>query len=123
MSTRHEQIVTTLERLSVSIGSDMIGAVAVSIDGLVLAAQMASDINAERVGAVAATMVGVARRVSNELKIGLAEEVILKSQQGMFVVLPAGDQGLVAVNVRQGSNLGMVRLETRDAAASIGRVL
>jgi predicted regulator of Ras-like GTPase activity (Roadblock/LC7/MglB family) len=93
------------------------------MDGIVLASRMSSDVNADRVGAVAATMVGVTRRVANELKIGVTEEAILKADNGLFMVLPAGDQSLLAVNVRQGANLGMVRIEAREAAISIGRVL
>jgi hypothetical protein len=39
------------------------------------------------------------------------------------MVLPAGDQSLLAVNLQLGANLGMVRLEARDAAQEIGNVL
>ncbi len=120
--TRQEQLQAVLERLSVNLGQDMAGAVAVSSDGIVLASRMASEVNADRVGAVAATMIGVTKRVSGELKIGLTEEAIIKSDNGMFMVVPAGDQSLLAVNVRHGANLGMVRIEARDAATAIGRV-
>ncbi|HEU4325919.1 MAG TPA: roadblock/LC7 domain-containing protein [Roseiflexaceae bacterium] len=123
MATRQEQIMVVLEQLSDSLGGDISGAVAVSSDGIVLASRMASDVNADRVGAVAATMIGVTKRVSGELKIGMTEEAIIKSDNGMFMVLPAGTQSLLAINLRQGANLGMVRLEARDAASAIGRVI
>lgn len=123
MATRQEQITGVLDRLSTNLGTDISGAVAVSMDGIVLASRMSSDVNADRVGAVAATMVGVTRRVSNELKIGQPEEAIIKANDGMFMVLPAGDQSLLAVNLRQGANLGMVRIEAREAAIAIGRVI
>lgn len=123
MATRQEQIISILERLASNSGSDVSGAVAVSMDGIVLASRMASDVNADRVGAVAATMVGVTRRVSGELKIGTAEEAIIKADNGLFMVLPAGSQSLLAVNLRHGANLGMVRIEARDAASAIGNVL
>lgn len=123
MATRQEQISAVLERLATNVGTDMSGAVAVSMDGIVLASRMSSDVNADRVGAVAATMVGVTRRVANELKIGATEEAILKADAGLFMVVPAGEQSLLAVNVRQGANLGMVRIEAREAAVAIGRVL
>ena len=123
MASRQEQIQSILERLSSNAGSDVTGAVAVSMDGIVLASRMSSDVNADRVGAVAATMVGVTRRVSGELKIGMTEEAIIKADQGLFMVLPAGDQSLLAVNLRQGANLGLVRIEARDAANDIGQAL
>jgi len=123
MSTRLEQITAVLERLADNGGADIVGAVAVNTDGIVLASRMNGDHNADRVGAVAATMIGVTKRVSGDLKIGTAEETIVKSESGMFVVMPAGDQGLLAVNLRQGANLGIALIETREAAAAIGRAL
>lgn len=123
MASRQEMVMTILEQLSTNAGTDVTGAVAVSMDGIVLASRMSNDVNADRVGAVAATMVGVTRRVSGELKIGIAEEAIIKADNGLFMVLPAGDQSLLAVNLRQGANLGMVRIEAREAAVAIGRAL
>ncbi len=123
MATRQEQIMGVLDRLTINLAGDISGAVAVSMDGIVLASRMSNDVNADRVGAVAATMVGVSRRVAGELRIGAPEEAIIKAHDGMFMVLPAGDQSLLAVNLVQSANLGMVRIEARDAASSIGRLL
>lgn len=123
MASRQEQITDILERFATNAGNDVSGVAAVSMDGIVLVSRMAADVNADRVGAVAATMMGVTRRVSGELKLGLPEETIIKSGNGLFMVLPAGDHGLLAVNLRQGANLGMVRLEARDAAHSISQVI
>jgi predicted regulator of Ras-like GTPase activity (Roadblock/LC7/MglB family) len=123
MATRQEQVLAILDRLTANAGADVSGSVAVSMDGIVLASRMQNDVNADRVGAVAATMVGVTRRISGELKIGMTEEAILKADNGMFIVLPAGDQAMLAINLKQGANLGMVRLEARDAAGAIARVI
>jgi predicted regulator of Ras-like GTPase activity (Roadblock/LC7/MglB family) len=123
MASRQEQIASILDQLRENAGNDVSGAVAVGMDGIVLVSRMGSDVNADRVGAVAATMIGVTRRVSGELRIGLPEEAIIKADNGLFMVLPAGEQSLLAVNLRQGANLGMVRLEARDAAQAIARAL
>ena len=123
MATRQEQVLAVLERLSSSIGSDITGAVAVSNDGIVLASRVSNEVNADRVVAVAATILGVAKRVSAEMKIGMSEEMIIKADSGLFMVVPAGEQSLLAVNLRQGANLGLVRIEARDAAAMLGRAL
>jgi uncharacterized protein len=121
--SRQEQLAAALERLAAGLGTDMSGAVAVSTDGIVLASRISSEINADRVGAVAATMIGVTKRVSSELKIGSTEEAIIKSSNGLFLVLPAGDQSLLAISLRQGANLGLVRIEARDTAEAINRAL
>lgn len=123
MPSRQDLITSALERLATTLGSEMTGAVAVSNDGIALASRMSSDINADRVGAVAATMIGVTRRVSGELRIGVAEETIIKSSNGLFLVVPAGSEALLAVSLREGANLGLVRIELRDAAVAIKSAL
>lgn len=123
MATRQEQLMTILDRLEANMSSDISGAVAVSMDGIVLASRMSSDVNADRVGAVAATMVGVTRRVAGELKIGTPEEAIIKADNGMFMVIPAGQYSLLAVNLRPGANLGMVRIEAHDTATEISKII
>ncbi len=123
MASRQDQIAEILDRFAENAGNDVAGVAAVSMDGIVLVSRMSADVNADRVGAVAATMIGVTRRVSGELKIGFPDEAIIKAANGLFMVLPAGDQSLLAVNLREGANLGMVRLEARDAVKSISQVL
>lgn len=123
MATRQEQIVSTLEVLARNLGADLTGTAAVGNDGIVLASRMASGANPDRVGAVSATMLGVTRRVSGELAIGGAEETIIKGEHGYFLVVPAGDQALLTVGLRQSANLGMVRIELRDAAEAIKQAL
>jgi uncharacterized protein len=123
MASRQEQISEVLERLISNAGSDVGGVAAVGMDGIVLVSKMSADVNADRVGAVAATMMGVTRRVSGELKIGMPKETIIDADGGLFMVLPAGDQSLLAINLRQGANLGLVRLEAREASQDIGKIL
>lgn len=123
MASRQEQITAVLDRFTANTGNDVVGVAAVGMDGIVLVSRMSADVNADRVGAVAATMMGVTRRVSGELKIGGPEETIIKSHDGLFMVLPAGDQSLLAISLRDGANLGLVRLEAREAAQEIGGVL
>lgn len=123
MATRQEQIAEILDRLNTNAGADVAGVAAVGMDGIVLVSRMSAEVNADRVGAVAATMMGVTRRVSGELRIGAPKETIIDADNGLFMVLPAGEQSLLAVSLRRNANLGMVRIEAREAAKEIGRIL
>lgn len=123
MASRQEQIMFVIDQLMTNTGTDVVGAAAVGLDGIALASRMSSEVSNERLAAVAATIIGVTRRIGNELRIGLTEEVIIKASKGLFMVLPAGDQSLLAINLRQDANLGLVRLEARDAARTIGQIL
>ena len=123
MSTRQELISSVLETFTNNTGNDVAGVAAVGMDGIVLVSKMSSDTNADKVGAMAATMMGVTRRVTGQLQIGTPEETIIKSDNGLFMVLPAGEQSLLAINLRQGANLGLVRIEAREAAREVGRLI
>jgi hypothetical protein len=123
MATRQEQIAEILDRLNANAGTDVAGVAAVGMDGIVLVSRMSAEVNADRVGAVAATMMGVTRRVSGEIRIGSPRETIIDADNGLFMVLPSGEQSLLAINLRQGANLGMVRIEAREAAQEIAKVL
>jgi predicted regulator of Ras-like GTPase activity (Roadblock/LC7/MglB family) len=123
MASRQEQITAIIDQLMTNTGTDVVGAAAVGLDGIALASRMSSEVSNERLAAVAATIMGVTRRVGNELRIGFTEEIIIKANKGLFMVLPAGDQSLLAISLRQDANLGLVRLEARDAARSIGQIL
>ncbi len=123
MPSRQKQIAVVLERLLANTGDDVTGVAAVSMDGILLVSRMSADVNEDRLGAVAATMMGVTRRVSGELRIGAAREIIMKAREGLFMVVPIGGQNLLAVHMREGANLGLVRLEAREAAAIINRVI
>jgi uncharacterized protein len=123
MASRQEEISSVLDRLRSNAGNDVAGVAAVGMDGIILVSRMSADVNADRVGAVAATMMGVTRRVAGELKIGFPRETIIDADNGLFMVMPAGDQSLLAINLVRGANLGLVRLEGREAAQEIGKIL
>lgn len=112
-----------LDNLSRNMGSDIIGAAVVSTDGIVFASRMSSDVNIDRVSAIAATTLGISRRVARDLQLGENNETIINCNNGFFLVIPVNERCLLAVNLRKGGNLGMVRLEASDAASKINTVL
>lgn len=123
MASRSEQLNEILGRLVKSNPSDIAGAVVVGSDGIVMAAHMGSEANIDRVGAITATMQGVTARVAGELKIGATEEVIVRSAQGYLLIMPVSPLIVLSITLRQGANLGMVRVEARDAVSAIGSTM
>jgi uncharacterized protein len=112
-----------LDTLSRNMGGDVNGAAVVSTDGIVFASRMSSDVNVDRVSAIAATTLGISRRVSRDLQLGDNGETIINCANGFFLVIPVNERGLLAVNLRKGGNLGMIRLEANDAAAKINSII
>ncbi len=123
MSARSDLIDTTIKRFISDNANDVTGAAVISIDGTLLGSSMAPDVNPERVGAIAATMMGVTFRVVNDLKIGKAEEAIIRADNGYLLVVPISPQIILSITLRLNANLGLARMEARDvvkALASIG---
>ncbi|NJO81403.1 MAG: dynein regulation protein LC7 [Blastochloris sp.] len=123
MINRSEQLKEILSKLVGENSSDIAGVVVVGSDGIVMASQMIGGTNIDRVGAITATMQGVTSRVAGELKIGDTEEVIVRSVQGYLLVMPVSSMIVLSLTLRQGANLGMVRLEAAAAGKSIAAVM
>jgi hypothetical protein len=112
-----------LDNLSRNMGGEVNGAAVVSTDGIVFASRMSSDVNVDRVSAIAATTLGISRRVARDLQLGDNQETIINCNNGFFLVIPVNERCLLAVNLRKGGNLGMIRLEASDAASKINGIM
>jgi predicted regulator of Ras-like GTPase activity (Roadblock/LC7/MglB family) len=112
-----------LDNLASSLGGDVNGSAVVSADGIVYASRFQSSVNVDRVGAIAATTLGVSRRVARDLAMGNTSESIIQCDNGFFLVIPVNERCLLAVSLRKGGNLGMTRLEAEDAGARIAEIM
>ncbi len=112
-----------LDELATSLSGDVNGSAVVSMDGIVFAARFASNVNADRVGAIAATTLGVSRRVSKDLSLGNSVETIIQCEGGYFIVLPVNERCLLVVSLRKSGNLGMTRLEATDTASKVSQIM
>ncbi len=112
-----------LDELALSLTGDVSGSAVVSTDGIVYAARFSGGINIDRVGAIAATTLGISRRVAKDLMMGEAAESIIQCDNGFFLIFPVDSQSLLAVNLRRGGNLGMTRLEANETARKIANIL
>lgn len=119
MASRSELLAGILDQLVNNNSTDVAGAAVISTDGMLLGSRMGPEVNADRVGAIAATMMGVTVRVVNDLKIGKAEETIIRADNGYLVVVPVTNQVVLAITLRAHANLGMIRLEAREAGQAI----
>jgi uncharacterized protein len=121
--SKTDQLNDVLDSLSRNMGGDVNGAAVVSTDGIVFASRMGNDINVDRVSAIAATTLGISRRVARDLQLGDNNETIINCANGFFLVIPVNERCLLAVNLRKGGNLGMIRLEAVDAASKINGIM
>ncbi len=100
--------------------SDKIEASAlVSHDGLTLAAVLSSEVNADRFGAMCASLLALASRAASEVDRGGLRQIILDGNHGPLLLTRAGDSGVLAVAAAPSANLGKVILDTRKTAADL----
>lgn len=123
MESRSEQLRKALGNLISANSADIVGAVVVGSDGIVLGAHMNGETNIDRVAAITATMMGVTSRVAGELKIGTAEESIVRAGQGYLLVMPVAPNIILSMTLRQNANLGMVRIEARETGRIIAAAM
>lgn len=123
MATRETHVLAILDRMLANVGRGLLGAVVVAVDGVVLASRLADQEQLDYLGAIAATVYGVTERTINEFKSGRLDETILKGNTGLLMVLPVNDQALLVLDLDQGANLGMARLEARIAVSALRGVL
>jgi len=111
-----ESMVTELRRALPEIR----GAVVASADGLPIVSQ-AED--AARLAAMAATALGLGKRIAETTHLGPLEENVVRGRDGYVVVYAVGQQGVLALIAPADVNLGLLHLEARDIARRMAEVL
>lgn len=91
----------------------------VSHDGLTLAAVLSSEANADRFGAMCASLLALASRAASEVQRGELRQIILDGEHGPLLLTRAGNTGVLAVAAAPKANLGKVILDTRKTAADL----
>jgi hypothetical protein len=119
--SRQEELQKIVENLRSAI-SDARGIIIASTDGLAISHSL-SGADPNRVAAMAATALGLGKRIIDTLNAGTFSETSVSGSDGQIFVYAAGLKGVLAVICGHGVNIGLIHLEARDAAKSIGEIL
>jgi predicted regulator of Ras-like GTPase activity (Roadblock/LC7/MglB family) len=95
----------------------------ISSDGLMIASALAKDMDETRVSAMTATLLNLGTRAAIELRRGEVTEVIVRGDQGYAVMLSAGRGALLLVLANEGTPLGLIFFDMREAVKGIKNVL
>ncbi len=98
------------------------GVMVASADGLSIATDF-PEAEGARIAAMAATALGLGKRIAQTVGLSGLEEVVIRGQDGYLVVYAAGDKGVMAVQAPQGANLGLIHLEARSVASRVAQIL
>lgn len=79
---------------------EVLGAVALSREGLVVGAAGVSRVDVERVGALGASLVGAAERTARRLGAGVADDISVNTSDGMLHLRSGGDFAVLLLSDR-----------------------
>ena len=99
------------------------GALVATADGLPIAQSFSDATDANRVAAMAATALGLGKRINDTLGAGDLSEMSVSGLNGQVFIYSVGAKGALAVVVPAGVNLGLLHMEARDTAKTLALVL
>ena len=119
---REEMLKSILSELN-GTSADIQASAAISTDGLVMASILPSDMDEDRIGAMAAAMLSLGDRTSHELGRGELEQVLVKGEHGYVLMTHAGPDTVVSVVTKPSAKLGLIFLDIKRAAESISKIM
>ena len=119
---REEMLKSILSDLN-GTSADIEASAIISTDGLTIASVLSSNMDEDRVGAMAAAMLSLGDRTAAELARGELEQVMIKGDNGYVLLIHAGLDAVLTAIVRKEAKLGLVFLDTQRAAQGIAELL
>jgi uncharacterized protein len=120
--SRTEQIVSRLREMQAA-SMDIEASAVVSLDGLIMASALPTDVEEDRVSAMSAAMLSLGERIASELGRGMLEQVYIRGDHGFVILTAVGEEAVLTALARQNAKLGLVFLEMRRAAEDITRYI
>ena len=120
-SSKHGDLQLVLSSIRRAI-PELHGVMIASQDGLAIAHDF-PEADAERVAAMAATALGLGKRITERTNMGELAESVIRGREGYLVVYGAGDDAVLVMKGPIDANLGLMRVEARGAAVEIKQLL
>lgn len=119
---RADMLTAILAELNGS-SADIEASAIVSTDGLMMAALLPSTMDEDRVGAMSAALLSLGDRTARELARGALEQVLIKGDKGYILMTHAGEDAVLTVLAKPQAKLGLIFLDVKRAAESVGKVI
>jgi predicted regulator of Ras-like GTPase activity (Roadblock/LC7/MglB family) len=103
--------------------TDIEASILMSVDGLVIAATLPLDIDADHIGAVCAGAFLLGHHTSKECASGLLEQVLIKCANNHIVITGAGTEIILAVIIKPYANLEQLYSSVRHSVEKIATVI
>jgi uncharacterized protein len=102
---------------------DVEASAVVSIDGLIIASALKTEMSEDRVAAMSAAMLSLGEQISKEMGRGSLEQVHIKGNDGYVILIAIGEKAVLTSLVNLQAKLGVLFLELRRAADDLDVIL
>lgn len=102
---------------------DIQAAALVSLDGFTMASALPPGMQADRVGAMSAAILGLGERAAAELGRGHLSQVFIEGDNGYVLLIAAGDRAVLTAMADKAAKLGLVLYDMKSTAERIGQIL
>ena len=119
--SRTELIVNHLRDLANTAGIE--ASAVVSVDGLIIASALPSNVEEDRVSAMSAAMLSLGERISTELTRGDLERVYIEGRDGYVFLSAIGEDAVLTALARKDAKLGLVFLDMKRAVEDLSKLI
>lgn len=120
--TRTERINEALRALRM-MSADIIGAAVVTMDGFIVSSVLPAEVDEELIGGMAASILGVGERISDDLMRSEMEQVYVRSPKGYVIVNALSEESALLLLVTREAKLGLIFLELKRSVDELARLI
>ena len=120
--SRTEQMVARLRDLQAGT-ADIEASAIVSVDGLIMASALPSDVEEDRVSAMSAAMISLGERIAGELKRGTLDQVYIRGNNGYVILMSVGEEAVLTAMARNNAKLGLIFLDMKRAVEDLNKLV
>jgi predicted regulator of Ras-like GTPase activity (Roadblock/LC7/MglB family) len=113
---------SVLRELNAS-STDIEASACISSDGYTIASVLKEGTDADRFGAMCASLLALANRAASEIQRGELKLVLIEGRLGVMLLVHAGPDYILAVAAKPSKNLGMIFLDSRKVAQKLLEVI
>lgn len=115
---RTKALTSVLNELNAS-STDIEASACISSDGFNLASALSKDVDPDRYSAMCASLLALANRAAQEIQRGNLKLVLVEGDQGVMLLVQAGQDSILAVAAKPSRNLGMIFMNAKKFALKI----
>ena len=120
--SRTELMVARLRDLQAGT-ADIEASAIVSVDGLIMASALPSDVEEDRVSAMSAAMISLGERIAGELKRGTLDQVYIRGNNGYVILMSVGEEAVLTAMARNNAKLGLIFLDMKRAVEDLNKLV